>query len=49
VDFSYEPPFVFNGTIDKLTYKLGPKQLAAEDKEAAAKTLAAAHDMSGSA
>jgi arylsulfatase A-like enzyme len=44
VDFSYEVPFRFNGTIDKLTYKLGPEQLTAEDKEAAAKILAAAKD-----
>ena len=32
VDESYEMPFRFNGTIDKLTYKLGPSQLAAADQ-----------------
>jgi hypothetical protein len=37
-------PFRFGGKIDKLTYKLGPEQLSAEDKEAAAKILAAAKD-----
>ena len=28
VDDSYELPFRFTGTIDKLTYKLGPDRLA---------------------
>jgi arylsulfatase A-like enzyme len=44
VDFSYDPPFAFNGTIDKLTYNLGPEQLTAEDKAEAEKKLAAAKD-----
>jgi hypothetical protein len=44
VDFSYDPPFRFNGTIDKLTYKLGPEQLTAEDKQKAAQVLARAKD-----
>ena len=44
VDFSYEPPFQFNGTIDKLTYNLGPEQLSAEDKADAEKKLAVAKD-----
>jgi arylsulfatase len=43
-DFEYQVPFRFNGKIDKLTYKLGPEQLSAEDKEDAAKKLAAAKD-----
>ena len=43
-DFEYQVPFRFNDKIDKLTYKLGPEQLSAEDKEAAAKVLAAAKD-----
>ena len=43
-DFAYQVPFHFTGTIDKLNYKLGPEQLSAEDKEAAAKVLAAAKD-----
>jgi hypothetical protein len=37
-------PFRFTGKIDKLTYNLGPEQLSAEGKEAAAKILAAARD-----
>ena len=36
-DNDYQVPFAFNGTIDKLTFKLGPTQLTAEDKKAAAK------------
>jgi len=32
VDFTYEVPFAFTGTIDKLNYKLGPSQLSAEDQ-----------------
>ena len=32
VDFTYESPFPFTGTIDKLNYKLGPSQLSAEDQ-----------------
>jgi arylsulfatase len=42
VDDSYELPFRFTGTIDKLTIKSGPEQLAAEDRERM--TLATAHD-----
>ena len=33
VDFSYDLPFRFNGTSDKLTYNLGPSQLSAEDQK----------------
>jgi arylsulfatase A-like enzyme len=44
VDFSYDPPFRFNGSIDKLTYNLGPEQLSAEDKADAEEKLAAARD-----
>jgi arylsulfatase A-like enzyme len=43
-DFEYQVPFRFTGTIDNLTFKLGPEQLSAEDKEAAAKILAMAKD-----
>jgi arylsulfatase A-like enzyme len=43
-DLEYQVPFRFGGKIDKLTYNLGPEQLSAEDKEAAAKILAAAKD-----
>ena len=34
----------FTGTISNLTYKLGPEQMTAEDKRAAAETLARAQD-----
>ena len=34
VDFGYEVPFRFTGTIDKLTYKLGPTQLSSEEHNA---------------
>jgi arylsulfatase len=44
VDDSYAIPFRFNGTINKLTFKLGPEQLTAQDKEDAAKKLAADRD-----
>ena len=44
VDDSYRLPFRFSGTINKLTFKLGPEQMTAQDKEEAAKQLAAAHD-----
>ena len=44
VDDSYKLPFRFTGTIDKLTFKLGPSQLAAEDQKAAAKAIAIAND-----
>ena len=33
VDDSYKVPFRFNGTINKLTFKLGPEQLTAEDRD----------------
>jgi arylsulfatase A-like enzyme len=44
VDNSYEVPFRFTGTIDKLTFKLGPLQLSSDDHEAMEKALARAHD-----
>jgi hypothetical protein len=44
VDFTYEVPFRFTGTIDNLTYKLGPSQISAEDQKTAAKAIAVAHD-----
>jgi arylsulfatase A-like enzyme len=43
-DKDYQVPFAFNGTIDKLTFNLGPMQLAEEDKEKAAKAIAIAKD-----
>ena len=44
VDSSYEMPFRFNGKIDKLTFKLGPTQLAAEDQRKVNEAVARAHD-----
>ena len=44
VDFSYDVPFRFTGAIDKLTYKLGPEQLTAEDQRKMQVELAVAHD-----
>jgi hypothetical protein len=43
-DFEYSLPFRFNGSIDKLTYNLGPDQLSAEERATAAKIVAAAKD-----
>ncbi len=44
VDDSYKLPFRFTGNIDKLTYKIGHEQLAAEDRKVMQKALAGAHD-----
>ena len=33
VDDSYKLPFRFTGKIDKLTFKLGPEQMTAEERE----------------
>jgi hypothetical protein len=44
VDDSYKLPFRFNGTIDKLTYKLGQEQLTAEEREEMKRALAKARD-----
>ena len=35
VEYHYDCPFQFNGTIDKLTYELGPKQLGLDDQKKA--------------
>ena len=43
-DKDYQVPFSFNGTINKVTFNLGPMQLAEEDKEKAAKAIAIASD-----
>jgi arylsulfatase len=44
VDFIYDVPFRFTGTIDKLTYNLGPEQLSAEDQKKVQDTVAKAND-----
>ena len=42
VDNSYELPFRFTRTIDRLTIKLGPSQMAAADKKVMEEQLARA-------
>ena len=44
VDDSYKLPFRFTGKIDKLTFKLGPSQLAEEDQRRMREALARARD-----
>ena len=44
MDDSYELPFKFTGTINKLTFKLGPSQMTAEAQKAAAAALKKATD-----
>ena len=44
VDDSYKLPFKFTGTIDKLTFKLGPSQLAEADQKAQAEAYANVND-----
>jgi arylsulfatase len=44
VDESYKLPFKFTGTIDKLTFRLGPSQMTAEEQRALEEQLALATD-----
>jgi arylsulfatase A-like enzyme len=44
VDDSYQLPFRFTGTINKLTYKLGPEQITAAEKKAMVEKVAKATD-----
>jgi arylsulfatase len=44
VDLTYEVPFRFTGTIDKLNYKLEPEQMTAEEKKATVEEVARATD-----
>jgi hypothetical protein len=43
-DKDYQVPFPFNGTIDKLTFKLGPTQLTSEEHQLIQHALAEAKD-----
>ena len=43
-DLDYQVPFPFNGTIDKLTFKLGPTQLTEEEHKLIHLAIATAHD-----
>src|SRR5512139_526078 len=45
VEESYTLPFKFTGTIDKVTYKIGPEQLTEADHDRMQRALAAANDM----
>jgi arylsulfatase len=44
VEDSYALPFKFTGTIDKVTYKIGPEQLTQDDRDVMQRVLAAAND-----
>ena len=44
VDDSYDVPFLFNGTINKVTFDLGPSQLTAADQKKQADMMAHAQD-----
>jgi arylsulfatase len=43
-DNDYQVPFAFNGTIDKLTFNLGPSQFTPGDKGTASRAVAKAKD-----
>jgi hypothetical protein len=43
-DLDYQVPFPFNGKIDKLTFSLGPEQLAEADRKKIQEAVARAHD-----
>src|SRR5207248_2719109 len=43
-DKDYKPPFRFTGKLDKLTIKLGPNQMMAEDQKAKAEAMARVND-----
>jgi len=44
IEYRYDPPFKFTGTIDKLTFNLGPEQLTAEERTEMEKGRAQARD-----
>jgi hypothetical protein len=43
-DKDYQVPFRFTGKLDKLTIKLGPNQMMAEDQKAKAEAIARVND-----
>jgi hypothetical protein len=43
-DLDYQVPFPFNGKIDKLTFNLGPEQLAEANRKKIQEAVARAHD-----
>ena len=44
LEYRYDVPFKFTGTINKLTFNLGPDQVTAEEREQMQKTVARARD-----
>ncbi len=44
LEYRYDVPFKFTGTINRLTFDLGPDQLTAEEREQMQKTVARARD-----
>ena len=44
IEYRYDPPFKFTGTIDKVTFNLEPEQVTAEEREQMKKTVAGARD-----
>jgi arylsulfatase len=44
VDETYKLPFRFTGTINKLTYRLGPEQISKAEREVMERAVAAARD-----
>ena len=44
LEYRYDVPFKFTGTINKLTFDLGPEQVTAEERERMQKTVAGARD-----
>jgi hypothetical protein len=44
IEYRYDVPFKFTGTINKLTFNLGPDQVTAEEREQMKKTVARARD-----
>jgi hypothetical protein len=43
-DLDYQVPFPFNGKFDKLTFNLGPEQLAEADRKKIQEAVARARD-----
>jgi len=44
IEYRYDVPFKFTGTINKLTFNLGPDQVTTEEREQMKKTVARARD-----
>jgi hypothetical protein len=44
IEYRYDVPFKFTGTINKLTFNLGPDKVTTEEREQMKKTVARARD-----